>query len=742
MSFLYRGRGHGRGDGTGDQGSRAEGIPGKRTLTEALVQGQHDGPAPAGQQRETGAPAAGSALPRLVLGKMEAAFGTDFSAVRIHEGARAPRAGALAYTTGHDIHFAPGRYDPASHAGQELLGHELAHVVQQREGRVSATGQAAGLAINDDEGLEREADELGARAARGEPAGTRAGTTALPGGAPVAQGYFTLDAKQARKLAKRGKKTRFIEQMPGEQENYLDEGGKLIARTLKRAALRISDDGLLAIQDVDIDAKTFFADGNKVVESNARLAEVNSKVRLQETGTTLTVPDLVGQPHELHQVLAQRAENDKLAGEAMLGKSQCIGMAEEVTGGLGAVSLGGVTRPPRPNTHNLGNSLAAYVTAYANAKRGQDAEELGRRASESANIVEGDKLQAPQFEVAIHKRSDREALTAAAQEHRDARGKEHIFQVDPFEIETKGSFSVRIGDKRPLAEAKEFIREQLTKRLYDQITDDGQREVVVTARADKAQAVWKKLLKLYRNNEFGNVERTKQVSDDQVRITVKGGVPEAELKRMSETRSGSVTKQLTVKQALGVLGDKLGKHIKKAKHRDVFHTYPAQFYRGDQAQEEYAEAIRKQPGPQTVAEKLELNEHAAPGVGGAFAIAPVGTPDEEGYVKDVATGEKKRPPAPYHWAGVVARSGGDVITLENYARGRGEDMGDHDPRSYFAMYGPLRQVSVDLEGKTLEEKETSIDKQREGSFHSKWKSIYPNAVTVAYGPKQADPEQD
>jgi hypothetical protein len=97
---------------------------------------------------------------------MEAAFGTDFAQVRIHEGPQAEAVGALAYTQGTDIHFAAGQYQPGSQRGQELLGHELTHVVQQSQGRVQATTQASGVDINADASLEREADELGARAAR------------------------------------------------------------------------------------------------------------------------------------------------------------------------------------------------------------------------------------------------------------------------------------------------------------------------------------------------------------------------------------------------------------------------------------------------------------------------------------------------------------------------------------------------------------------------------------------------
>lgn len=101
-------------------------------------------------------------------GRMEQGFGADLSAVRVHEGDHVSTLGALAYTQGTEIHFAPGKFDPDSPEGLQLIGHEVAHVMQQAQGRVAATAQAKGLAINDDRGLEREADELGLRVSRGE----------------------------------------------------------------------------------------------------------------------------------------------------------------------------------------------------------------------------------------------------------------------------------------------------------------------------------------------------------------------------------------------------------------------------------------------------------------------------------------------------------------------------------------------------------------------------------------------
>ncbi|MDX2098375.1 MAG: DUF4157 domain-containing protein [Leptolyngbyaceae cyanobacterium bins.59] len=122
----------------------------------------------------------GQPLPQKVQTKMEKSFGTSFSDVRIHEGPQAKSVGALAYTQGSRIHFAPGQYNPESMSGQALLGHELTHVVQQRAGRVPVATQNKGIPINADPALEQEADDMGAKAARGELAD-------LPGRGAVGQ---------------------------------------------------------------------------------------------------------------------------------------------------------------------------------------------------------------------------------------------------------------------------------------------------------------------------------------------------------------------------------------------------------------------------------------------------------------------------------------------------------------------------------------------------------------------------
>jgi hypothetical protein len=75
--------------------------------------------------------------------EMERRFAHDFSQVRVHSGPAADQStrdvSANAYTVGHDIAFAAGRYAPATHAGRRLVAHELAHVVQQSGTNATST---------------------------------------------------------------------------------------------------------------------------------------------------------------------------------------------------------------------------------------------------------------------------------------------------------------------------------------------------------------------------------------------------------------------------------------------------------------------------------------------------------------------------------------------------------------------------------------------------------------------------
>jgi hypothetical protein len=100
-----------------------------------------------------------ASLPGTLRKLLENILSADLSNVRLHVGAQAERLNAAAFTLGSDIHFAPGfcRFD--TREGLSLLGHELAHVLQQRSGRLLP--HHAELAVVHDAELEWEADVLG-----------------------------------------------------------------------------------------------------------------------------------------------------------------------------------------------------------------------------------------------------------------------------------------------------------------------------------------------------------------------------------------------------------------------------------------------------------------------------------------------------------------------------------------------------------------------------------------------------
>jgi hypothetical protein len=88
----------------------------------------------------------GQPLSESVRQPMEQAFGADFSGVNVHTDAHSDQLNqsiqAKAFTTGQDVFFRQGAYDPGSRGGQELIAHELTHVVQQGGAKVQSSGNS------------------------------------------------------------------------------------------------------------------------------------------------------------------------------------------------------------------------------------------------------------------------------------------------------------------------------------------------------------------------------------------------------------------------------------------------------------------------------------------------------------------------------------------------------------------------------------------------------------------------
>jgi len=97
-------------------------------------------------------------LPNTLRAGIENLSGYSMSDVRVHYNSSKPaQLQAHAYAQGNEIHMARGQ--------EQHLPHEAWHVVQQKQGRVRATTQLRSkVNINNDVGLEREADVMGEKA--------------------------------------------------------------------------------------------------------------------------------------------------------------------------------------------------------------------------------------------------------------------------------------------------------------------------------------------------------------------------------------------------------------------------------------------------------------------------------------------------------------------------------------------------------------------------------------------------
>jgi hypothetical protein len=124
-------------------------------------------------QRISEARNSGMPLPPAVRGRFEHRSGADLSAVRVHTDSRADHlareARARAFTTGRDIFFRAGAFNPASAGGARLLAHELTHTLQQASGHGPPVPPAGGLSISQPgDPHEREADQAADAMLRGQ----------------------------------------------------------------------------------------------------------------------------------------------------------------------------------------------------------------------------------------------------------------------------------------------------------------------------------------------------------------------------------------------------------------------------------------------------------------------------------------------------------------------------------------------------------------------------------------------
>lgn len=202
----------------------------------------------------------GEALPGPVRLRMEKRLGIDLAAVRVHRDTVAAAAAqtlqARAFTLGQDIFFAAGAFEPESQEGQELLVHELTHVVQAYQGRI-AQGDALAVSHPSDP-LEQEAHAAAKGASPIAP--THRPAPSLPPPvqllrSPSSQGESEEEEEQRQQRRKRSKRRPQPAPRPKEQGTDKAAAAQRPA-TAPRDATNPAASGLAAQEAVLAQART------------------------------------------------------------------------------------------------------------------------------------------------------------------------------------------------------------------------------------------------------------------------------------------------------------------------------------------------------------------------------------------------------------------------------------------------------------------------------------------------------
>lgn len=139
---------------------------GNRVLARLLLQrGSEQAGEASLAERLQASRAGGQSLPADVADKLAPHVGPVTGSIRVHADSNADvlarEVNSVAFTTGRDIFFRSGSYQPQTTNGLRLLAHEATHVAQQAAGPVSGTSIGGGLSVSDPgDRFEREASAV------------------------------------------------------------------------------------------------------------------------------------------------------------------------------------------------------------------------------------------------------------------------------------------------------------------------------------------------------------------------------------------------------------------------------------------------------------------------------------------------------------------------------------------------------------------------------------------------------
>jgi hypothetical protein len=277
-------------------GGEEEEVQMKRKTTGTVAQ-LENGNTPPPTPNKTG-------MPDKLKSGIENLSGISIDDVKVHYNSSKPaQLNAHAYAQGTDIHVAPGQ--------EKHLPHEAWHTVQQKQGRVKPTLQMKqGIPVNDDTGLEKEADDMGAKA-------------------------MQMKAKDGITFTRRVTTPSYVAPVQGgfwdKMKGFFSRGGSAIKSGATAAGSAIKSGASAAGSALASGAKATGAFASSAVNGQADSTDSVNSI----TGTGLPLASAIGSGIGA----ADTIKNQKLDLGPSYGGSSLGILGGTVTGGLGAKEL-------------------------------------------------------------------------------------------------------------------------------------------------------------------------------------------------------------------------------------------------------------------------------------------------------------------------------------------------------------------------------------------------------------------
>ncbi len=340
-----------------------------------LLQGEFENEIPVQLQEAAAENPNNTGLPDNLKSGIENLSGYSMNDVKVHFNSDKPaQLNAHAYAQGTDIHVAPGQ--------EQHLPHEAWHVVQQKQGRVQPTMQMkAGVLVNDDAGLENEADVMGAQAmALGESQAVQAKGNSIDNcsNAPMQDIPMQLQSTQA------------VMQLSSNEDQSGDESEAeaVLAKAANEIAHATSEENEPQAIDEDVGFSDDALVHDAPVQSERRTIEVIFQQSAQHSPQRIYISP--GQRGSLHMYAEQNGcryqyqyQNVDYHGQFIVQghfKKQPMQLSGTVTGALNA----GAAKAAFAPAPNLANGTLTFNGVNArNVTTGASGTSLNRQVSGS-----------------------------------------------------------------------------------------------------------------------------------------------------------------------------------------------------------------------------------------------------------------------------------------------------------------------------------------------------------------------